>query len=63
MGHTYFLSWESRGLYRISGKVVTEDEIGQSEPRIRKKIGGLDGAVGTLNIENSNNLWARGMKE
>jgi hypothetical protein len=45
-------------LYRIVGKVVTEDEIGQSEPRIRKKIGGLDGVVGILNIENSNNSWA-----
>lgn len=57
MGHASLI-WESRVLYRIVGKVVTEDEIGQSEPRIRKKIGGLDGVVGILNIENSNNSWA-----
>jgi hypothetical protein len=38
--------------------VVTEGEIGKSEPRIRKKIGDLDGVVGILNIENINNLWA-----
>jgi len=36
--------------------VVTEDEIGQSEPGIRKKIGGLDGVVGIVNIKNSNNF-------
>jgi hypothetical protein len=36
--------------------VVTEDEIGQSEPRFRKKIGGLDGVGGILNIENSSNM-------
>jgi len=45
-------------LYKIDGKVVTEDEFGQSEPRIRKKIGGLDGVVGILSVENSNNSWA-----
>jgi hypothetical protein len=44
-------------LYRISGIVVAEDEIGKSEPRIRKEIGGLDEVVGILNIEN-NNSWA-----
>jgi hypothetical protein len=44
-------------LYRINGKVVTEDKTGKSEPRIRKKIGGLDGVVGILNIENINNSW------
>jgi len=38
--------------------VVTEVEIGQSEPRIRKKRGDLDGIVGILNIENSINSWA-----
>lgn len=58
MCHGSSLSWESRGLYRIDGKLVTEDEIGQSETRIRKKTGGLDGAVGTLNIQNSNSSWA-----
>ena len=58
MGCASPLIWESRMLYRISGRVVIEDEIGHSEPRIRKKIGGLDGVVGILNIENSNNLWA-----
>jgi len=45
-------------LYRISGKVVTEAKIGKSEARIRKKVGGLDGVVGILNIENINNSWA-----
>jgi len=39
VGHASSLIWESRALYRINGTVVKEDEIGQSEPRIRKKRG------------------------
>ena len=58
MGHASSLIRKSRVLYRITGTVVTEDEIGQSEPRIRKKIGGLDGVVRILNITNSSNFWA-----
>jgi hypothetical protein len=30
VGRASSLIWESRVLYRISGKVVTEDETGQS---------------------------------
>jgi hypothetical protein len=51
VGHSSSLIWESRVLYRITGTVATVDEIGQSEPKIRNKIGDLDGVVGVLNIK------------